>query len=76
MAIEISESKQSNNYDELSMSDSAITKSTGEHLNAWPLEERAPLMHWMADLSSANEIVHRSQFIVWLYCWSHLIDVL
>ena len=40
------------------MSDSAITRSTGELLQTWPFEERAPRMHWMADLKSASYPVH------------------
>ena len=33
---------------------------------AHPLEERAPLVHWMEDLISKKEIVHLSQFMVQL----------
>ena len=42
---------------------SAVTRSIGEK-TAWPREERAPRMHWMAERSRAKEMVHLSQRIV------------
>ena len=42
---------------------SAVTRSTGKK-TAWPREERAPRMHWMAERSRAKEMVHLSQRIV------------
>ena len=41
---------------------SALTRSIGRgDLEAWPQEERAPLIHWMADLRRENERRHLSQ---------------
>jgi len=35
-----------------------------ESFTAWPLEDRAPRMHWMAERSRLNEIEHHSQYMV------------
>ena len=38
---------------------SALTRSIGRgDVEAWPHEERAPLIHWMADLRRENERRH------------------
>ena len=40
----------------------ALTRSIGRgDLEAWPQEDRAPLIHWMADLRRENERRHLSQ---------------
>ena len=34
---------------------SAVNRSTGESFTAWPLEDRAPRMHWMAERSRLKD---------------------
>ena len=43
---------------------SAVTRSTGDSLTAWPLEDLAPRMHCTADLRRLNEMEHLSQYRV------------
>lgn len=53
----------------------AFTRSIGaEDLIAWPVDERAPRIHWMADLKREKEMRLRIQHIVALYEWSHLFE--
>ena len=53
---------------------SEIAKSMAdEDLAAWPLLERAPLMHWTAERRREKVGRQRSQNIVEEYDWSHFI---
>ena len=48
---------------------SVVTKSTGGScsLSVWPIDDRAPLMHWIEDLSSAKLRLHLTHAMVRLY---------
>ena len=51
---------------------SAMTRSTGGSMSlpTWPIDERAPRMHWIEDLSSAKLRQHLTHAMMLLYGWS------